>query len=510
MNTRLTTVTYDHYVRLQMRKTPSGIVPIIQIDRRAREPLYRQIYSAYRTAIVEHALRPKDRVPSTRILASELGISRIPVLNAYAQLLAEGYFETHVGAGTVVSVTLPDQVTRPQRPRSSQEPSGDHRLISRRCVSTPSIRGVLPWLERWGAFSVGQPALDQFPFKVWSRLLTRQCRKLPVASLHYGDPMGLRDLREAIATYLRAARGVRCEAEQIMIVSGSQQGLEITSRVLLDRGSRVWMEDPGYRFARNVFIMNGCKVIPVPVDSEGINVAIGIKRWRKASAVLVTPSHQYPLGVTMSASRRLQLLEWAHSSKSWIIEDDYDSEYRYDAVPISSLQGLDDRSRTVYVGTFSKVLFPSLRLGYLVIPRDLIEPFLTVRLAMDIGPPAFLQAVLADFIQEGHFSRHIRRMRLLYRDRRSALFESLRNELGDSVHVAGEQAGMHLSIILPRGFRDRDISERAARQRLWLAPLSASYLERPTAQGFILGFSNISPAVIPREVKRLKDVLHVS
>jgi GntR family transcriptional regulator/MocR family aminotransferase len=284
--------------------------------------------------------------------------------------------------------------------------------------------------------------------------------------------------------------------------------LEITTRVLLDEGSRVWLEEPGYRFARSVFKMNGCKVIPVPVDSEGINVAAGIKRCRNASAAFVTPSHQYPLGVTMSASRRLQLLEWAHSSGSWIIEDDYNSEYRYDSAPISSLQGLDRCSRTVYIGTFSKVLFPALRLGYLVIPPDLIEAFLGPRIAIDMGPPTFLQAVLADFIHEGHFSRHIRRMRLLYRERRSSLFESLRTELGDSVHVTGEQAGMHLSITLPRTFRDHDIAERAARQRLWLAPLSASYIEDPAPQGFILGFSNIPPELIPREVQKLRDVLH--
>jgi len=326
--------------------------------------------------------------------------------------------------------------------------------------------------------------------------------------MHYGDPMGIRDLREAIATYLRTARGVRCEAEQVMIVTGSQQGLEITTRVLLDRGSRVWMEEPGYRFARNVFNMNGCRVIAVPVDSEGINVAAGLERCRKARAALVTPSHQYPLGVTMSASRRLQLLEWAHNSGSWIIEDDYDSEYRYDSMPIASLQGLDRYSRVVYMGTFSKVLFPSLRLGYVIIPSDLIERFLAVRLAMDMGPPIFLQLVLADFITEGHFSRHIRRMRSLYRERRNALLQNIRNELDIAVNVTGEQTGLHLSMTLPRGLRDHEISERAAQHRLWLAPLSASYAERPSPQGFILGFSNTAAEQMSRAVRKLRDILH--
>jgi GntR family transcriptional regulator/MocR family aminotransferase len=329
-----------------------------------------------------------------------------------------------------------------------------------------------------------------------------------LASMHYSDPMGSKDLREAVATYLRAARGVRCEAEQIMIVSGSQQALEISTRVLLDRGSHVWMEEPGYRFARNVFALNGCQVVPVPVDDEGLNVAAGIKRCRTARAVLVTPSHQYPLGATMSASRRLQLLEWSRKSGSWVIEDDYDSEYRYESLPIASLQGLDRSSRVVYIGTFSKVLFPSLRLGYVVIPPDLIDRFLSVRLTSDIGPPTFFQTVLADFIREGHFSRHIRRMRLLYRERRSALFESLHNGLDMPVHVTGEQAGLHLSVTLPGGFQDHEIAERAAQQKLWLAPLSTSYLEHPSPQGFVLGFSNTAADEIPRAVRKLRDVMH--
>jgi GntR family transcriptional regulator/MocR family aminotransferase len=492
-----------------MKKTPSGIVPIIQVDRRAREPLHLQIYNAYRTAIVERALRPKERVPSTRTLASELGVSRIPVLNAYAQLLAEGYFEAQVGSGTVVSSTLPDQVALPVRSETSPGSRRSYRPISRDCAPLPSMQGTLPWFGgRWGAFNPGQPALDQFPAKTWSRLVVRHCRNLQLPPMHYSDPMGSRELRDAIASYLRTARGVRCEVEQIMIVSGSQQALEISTRVLLDRGSRVWMEEPGYRFARNVFSFNGCQIIPVPVDDEGINVAAGIDRCRQARAALVTPSHQYPLGVIMSASRRLQLLEWSYDTRSWIIEDDYDSEYRYESMPIASLQGLDRSAQVVYTGTFSKVLFPSLRIGYIVIPPDLIERFLAVRLTMDICPPTFLQLVLADFIREGHFARHIRRMRLLYRERRSALFESLRDELGVAVSVTGEQAGLHLSVTLPRGFRDREIAERASHHRVWLAPLSASYLERPSPQGFILGFSNTAKEDMSHAVRKLSDILH--
>jgi GntR family transcriptional regulator/MocR family aminotransferase len=266
------------------------------------------------------------------------------------------------------------------------------------------------------------------------------------------------------------------------------------------------MEEPGYRFARNVLAVHGCKIVPVPVDYAGLNVAAGIKRCRTARAALVTPSHQYPLGITMSASRRMQLLDWAQKSESWIIEDDYDSEFRYESKPIASLQGLDSNARVIYIGTFSKVLFPALRLGYLVVPPDLIERFLAVRLAMDIGPPTFFQSVLADFISEGHFSRHIRRMRLLYKERRSVLIDCIRKEFGFAADVTGGEAGMHLSITL-KGIRDSEIAERASRQNLWLVPLSTSYLGEPSRHGFILGFGSTAVEEIPNAVRKLRTLL---
>ena len=292
-----------------------------------------------------------------------------------------------------------------------------------------------------------------------------------------------------------------------MIVSGSQQGLEISARVLLDPGSRVWVEEPGYRLARDVLALAECHLVPVPVDMEGLDVATGIKRCRKARAALVTPSHQFPLGVTMSASRRLQLLDWAQSAGSWIIEDDYDSEYRYGSMPIASLQGLDATARVIYVGTFSKVVFPSLRLGYVVIPSDLVERFLAIRRAMDLGPPTFYQEVLADFINEGHFARHIRRMRVLYGERRSALVDSINEELGDEVEVLGDQAGMHLAVTLPRRSRDGEIAQRAARQNLWIWPLSRSYLGDAVRPGFILGFGSTAVEEIPNAVRKLRNLL---
>jgi GntR family transcriptional regulator/MocR family aminotransferase len=490
-----------------MKRVASGILPLIVINRKAAKPLHRQVYDGYRTAIVDGSLRPGQRILSTRVLASELGVSRFPVLSAHAQLLQEGYFESRVGAGTVVSGSLPDQFTSSKATgrRLTAARSG-LRPVARRSSKLRRLQSF-PWFQGWGAFGVGQVAVDQFPHRIWTSLVTRRSRNMDAKSFHYGDQMGYRPLRETIASYLRTARSLRCAAEQIMIVSGSQQALEISARVLLDPGSPVWVEEPGYRLAQDALSLNGCHLVPVPVDEEGLDVSAGIQRSRRARAALVTPSHQFPLGVTMSASRRFQLLDWAQSTGSWIIEDDYDSEYRYESMPIASLQGLDGNARVIYIGTFSKVLFPSLRLGYLVIPPDLVDSFLRIRRALDLGPPSFLQEVLADFIDEGHFGRHIRRMRVLYHKRRSALADSIRKQLGGVLEVIGDEAGMHLAVTLQNGKRDLEIAERAARQNLWLWPLSPSYASQARRSGFILGFGSTAAAEIPRAVNKLHHLL---
>src|SRR5580658_5768477 len=506
-NNHLPQIDHGHWLSCpRMSRVPSGLTPILAIDRKTRKPLHRQIYDAYRAAIVDGSLRRGQRIPSTRVLASELGVSRFPVLNAYAQLLAEGYFESRVGAGTVVSSSLPDLLTSSAATGTRLAPTrSGPRPVARRASKLPRAEGS-PWLQGWGAFCVGQVAFDQFPLPLWSNLVARRCKNMDFRSFHYGELMGSQALRETIASYLRTARSLHCEAEQVMVVSGSQQALEISARVLFDPGSPVWIEEPGYRLAREAFALTGCRVVPVPVDQEGLDVASGIKRCPRARAAFVTPSHQFPLGVTMSASRRFQLLDWAQNTGSWIIEDDYDSEYRYESSPIASLQGLDANARVIYIGTFSKVLFPSLRLGYIVIPPDLIERFLAVRLAMDIGPPHFFQAVLADFIREGHFSRHIRRMRLLYSERRKILIDCIREELGFGADVTGGEAGMHLSVTL-KGIRDAEVAERASRQNLWLVPLSSSYIGKPSRHGFILGFGSTEADDIPNAVRKLRTLL---
>jgi GntR family transcriptional regulator/MocR family aminotransferase len=486
-----------------MKTMSAAILPIITIDRKSSRPLHQQIYDAYRAAIADGTLRPAQMVPATRVLAGELGVSRIPVLHAYAQLVAEGYFQSWTGRGTQVSQALPE------RPKPSGPVSADSRKAALGLPPLPNLAPLAPsavWRRDRGAFVVGQVSHDLFPFRVWNALLLRHGRRAAGKLLEYGDGMGLKELREAIAVYLRTARGVKCEGEQIMVVSGSQQALQISARALLEPGHRVWIEEPGYQFARNVFALHRCRIVPVPVDNEGLDVAAGIRQWRNARAALVTPSHQYPLGATMSASRRFQLLDWAERCGAWILEDDYDSEYRYEVKPIAALQGLDRNSRVIYIGTFSKVLFPSMRLGYVVIPTDLIERFLAIRIAMDIAPPTLSQAVLADFIREGHFSRHIRRMRMIYGERRSKLIESLRKEMPFEMEVTGGQAGIQLAVTLS-GINDIAIAVRAAHQKLWLWPLSLSYAGEASRQGFILGFGSVSLDDIPKAVRKLRAVM---
>ena len=490
-----------------VKNEPAGILPVIAVDRNSPKPLHRQLYEGYRDAIVERRLRAGQRIPPTRSLAAELQISRIPVLNAFEQLLAEGYFASRVGSGTFVASSVPDELSTPKPEGAScvQPIRPGPRLVGRNAAALR--RELEPWFKGRGAFAVGGPPVDRFPTRVWSKLVARRSRRLDPQLLHYSPVMGFAPLREAVAEYLRTARGVRCEAAQVMIVGGAQQGIELSARVLLDADSAVWVEDPGCYGVQNVLRLAGARVIPVSVDEEGLVVAEGIARCPRARAVFVTPSHQFPLGVTMSASRRLQLLDWAQRTGSWIIEDDYDSEYRYGNLPITSLQGLDRDSRVIYVGTFSKIMFPALRIGYIVVPVDLVASFRAVRRATDKFSPTFPQAVMADFIEEGHFARHVRRVRVVCGQRRTALVEAIRTELGPAVQLLGDPAGMYLTVALSGRFRDREIALRAARQHLWAAPLSERYLAKPERQGLVLGYGGTSTEEIAQGVRRLKDVL---
>ena len=476
-NSHFDVIRYATLHSFQMKRTPTSYLPPIALQDRGKIPMYQQLYDWFRRAITGGQLRPGQRVPSTRNLAAELKISRMPVMGAFDQLLAEGYLETFVGAGTCVARSIPDDTLSSPTLKARKGPQG---MVEKRGPRRMSRRGAAlaqaptqTWLDNLGAFRVSLPALDHFPIGVWSKLVARHSRRPPKGIMAYGDAMGYLPFREAIAEYLGAVRGVRCESSQILVTTGSQQALQLSAQVLLDPKDRVWMEEPGYPGARQAFMTVGAQLIPVRVDHDGINVGEIIRRGRDARAVYVTPSHQYPMGTTMSAARRMLLLNWAMRSGAWIIEDDYDSEYRFATRPIASLQGLDMDGRVIYVGTFSKVMFPALRLGYVVVPKDLVPAFSSARDAADIFSSTLYQAVLTDFIREGHFARHIRRMRMLYMERRRALVNAIQIQMGDMTEVIGAEAGMHLVALLPRGINDLEVSGKAAQRGISAIPLSS-------------------------------------
>ena len=493
-----------------MRRAATSFLLPVALDPRGASPMYHQLSEWFRRAIVAGQLKPGQRVPSTRNLASELKVSRIPVLNAYEQLHAEGYLETFTGAGTCVARSIPEGalVARPRRREAPRPASGKPRRLSRRAAAVPLP--IRPWLKNLGAFRVGLPALEEFPAGIWSKLVNRHARKPPVEALAYGDPMGHLPFREAIAEYLGTVRAVRCDASQILVTTGSQQGLQIAAHVLLDAKERVWMEEPGYPGAHQTLAMLDVEAVPVPVDQEGLVVAEGLRRARNARAAYITPSHQFPLGMTMSAARRLQLLNWAVQTGGWIIEDDYDSEYRFGGRPLASLQGLDTDARVIYLGTFSKVMFPALRLGYVVVPRDLVAAFAAARDATDTFSSTLYQVVMTDFIRQGHFARHIRRMRTLYMERRAVLVRALREHLGDGLEVVGAEAGMQLTTLLPPGVDDVAVSRAAAEQGVSARPLSACYLRRPRRGGLILGYGGANRDAIEAGVRGLRRALRGS
>jgi GntR family transcriptional regulator/MocR family aminotransferase len=489
-----------------MKRSHGSFSPPIALDSRVKTPLYRQVYDWFQQAIVEGRLRPGQRVPSTRLLASELKISRIPVLTAYEQLHAEGYLESFTGAGTCVASSIPQEgfAALPRKP-SRAKGQGRPRLSQR-------LRGVMsqpadPALEVIGAFRVSLPALDQFPSAAWASLVSRHARNPSREAMAYGDPMGYLPFREAIAEYLGAARAVRCDASQIMVVSGSQHGLQVTARALLDEGDSVWVEEPGYPGAHRALAMANAKLVPVPVDQEGLDVEAGIRRAPNARGAYITPSHQYPLGMTLSAARRMKLLNWAEKARAWIIEDDYDSEYRFSGHPLASVQGLGPGDRVIYVGTFSKVLFPALRVGYLVIPKPLVPGFRVARDAIDLFPSVLFQRALTDFIRQGHFARHIRRMRMLYMERRAMLIEALRATLGDRIEIVSADAGMHLVCQLPSRLDDRFVSRRAAQAGISVIPLSTCHLGKSPRPGLILGYGGIGRNEINAGVTKLGQIL---
>jgi GntR family transcriptional regulator / MocR family aminotransferase len=478
-------------------------------------PLYRQLYDGLRAAILHGQVQPGTRLPSTRALAQELQISRTTVLIAYQQLLAEGYLIGKWGSGTFIAHTLPEDFFSSQmrEDHPAKEPRPDRHLAGSAVLLTHTTQALasvlMPAEDENPAFVLGLPALDKFPFSIWRRLLVRRYQQSASRLFRYQPPVGYQPLREAIAAYLGMARGVRCTYEQVIVVVGSQQGLDLTARVLLRPGDSVWVENPGYLGARLALLGAGANLIPVPVDQEGLDIEAGLSRSSGARLVYITPSHQFPLGAKMSLARRFALLDWANRSESWILEDDYDSEYRYVGRPLAALQGIDTTGRVLYLGTFSKSLFPALRLGYLVVPPDLVDHFVAARLCSDTHSATLEQAVLADFIAEGHFSRHLRRMRNLYAERQAILLEATQQEgLSELLKMIPDETGMHLVGWLPAGANDAEIAKQAAvRYGLHCSPLSLFSLEPLPRAGLVLGYAAAGEQEIRNGARQLAEVI---
>ncbi len=498
----------------------------IRIDGADERTLQEQIYAGIRRSIVEGLIGAERRLPSTRALAAELGVSRTTVLLAVETLHAEGYLESKRGAGTFVTRELPD--TRPRPAPAVRAPRAEaHPLLSARgraLAETPTPDRRFGGPPR--AFRLGTPALDLFPVRLWSQIAQQCMRSAPASRLDYSPLAGLLPLREAIAEQVRA-RGTQCDAEQVIVVAGAQRGLDLTAHLLLDPGDPVWMEDPGYPGARSAFVSAGARVLSVPVDADGMDVDRLAGR-NDVRLAYVTPSHQFPLGVPMSLKKRRAVLAWARRSRAWVIEDDYDCDFRYHARPLLCLHALDPDGRVIYLGSFSKTLFPALRLGFLIVPNDLVDGFARARVASDLHPPSFEQAIVAEFMIRGHYQRHLRRMQAAYAERLDALQQAIEAS-GVPLRLRPVHSGLHAVADLEGADAERVAHEAAAR-KIEVMPLSYYYVgggegsgygyrdddadvangsdlappglgERPNA--LVLGFGSVPPNVIRTKMAHL-------
>lgn len=485
----------------------AGLLPWLDLDQHDDVPLYLQLYEQVRRAVLNRRLGPGARLPSSRTLASELGLSRATVIQAYDRLWSEGYIEARVGSGSRVTASLPEErlaaATTAQRAPQGRATA---RLSRRAQALVPSLAGA-GHLDVARPFLPGYPAIDLFPIAVWRRLAWRRLRSRNQSDLlRPSEPAGNAALRSAIAAHLRLTRGVRCSAEQVVITTGTQQTLARLAALLLDPGDGAWIEDPGYPGARRALLAAGARLVPVPVDAAGIVVDAGVDREPRARLAYVTPSHQFPTGATMSIERRLRLLQWAGDADAWILEDDYDGEYRYEERPLQALQGMDGVGRVIYMGTFGKILFPALRLGYAVLPASLVPAFVAARGADAGALPLLEQLVLGDFLRDEHLARHLRRMRLVYRERRDALLEALARRCASHLVPGPAGAGIHLAATLLQG-NDIEVSKRAAGRGLTAFAVSEFALEPRGRGGLVLGFAGWSPAKLRNAVDLLAGVL---
>lgn len=476
---------------------------------RAGETLSGWLYRELRTAILVGRLKPGALLPPTRSLAREHHVARGTVVGVFEQLLAEGYLESRVGSGTSVHRKLPDEFFNAAKDvRPSFQPALRGRLSRRgKAMSHSPFLGRAETTRGLRAFRANQPSVNHFPTELWSRLGARRMRLASRDMLQAGDVMGYRPLREAIAAHLGSSRGVICHADQVMVVSGTQQALDLVARIVLDPGDEAWMEDPGYPGASAILRSAGARLVPVPVDEKGMRVAEGLRRSPKARFAYVTPAHQFPLCVTLPLERRLKLLEWSRSTGAWIFEDDYDSEFRFAGRPLAAMQGLAPEGNVIFSGSFSKMLFPSLRMGFLVVPPHLVPPLRSARSLTDRYGPMVEQAVLCDFITDGHFGKHLRRMREIYAEHLGILVKETEREWGERLRLHPTDTGLQTVAWLAPDLRDTAFAQKAMGRGVEVVPLSSFALRWKNRRGLQIGFASVGTNELRRGVEAIARLL---
>ncbi len=487
-----------------VKRAGGALLLSLRIDHEADRPVSTQLYVALRDLILSGGFAAGGRLPATRTLARELHVSRTTVIEAFDRLGSEGLLESRVGAGTYVTKALEAAPPKPavsaarvQKPRLSRAMA--------RSVQRFGERSRLPAVAR--AFTTALPAFDAFPMAQWARLSAKHWRRGRSDVMGYGEAFGYTPLRQAIAAHLRSNRGIACDAAQIFIVAGAQQAFSMIASALINPGDPVWFENPGAIGARNSLIAAGASLVPVPVDDQGLRVDEGLRRSARFRLAFVTPSHQQPLGVVMSLERRFALLKAAQRAQAWIIEDDYDGEFSFEGTPLPTLKSVDSTDLVIYVGTFSKSLFPSLRLGYFLAPPALVDTMGSIMSKVMHGVPTFIQAVVAEFIDEGHFASHLRRMRKIYAERHDALCSSARTRLGGLLDVVPSQSGLHTIGHLRRGLVEMAVSEAAAARNISASPIGRFSLTKMPSRGLVLGFGGVPTHAIEAGVDVLGEVL---
>ncbi|ALM86694.1 DNA-binding protein [Bordetella sp. N] len=475
-----------------------------RLDRSAKEALSRQIYTVLRTLILDGEVAAGLKMPATRALAHDLGLSRNTVMHAYEQLLAEGYVVSASGSGTFVSDTAPRERGTERRVSHADDPAWHQAALSTRGAQLVRLASASD--RQLGAFVAGVPDVSLFPHAIWNKLLSRRWREPAPDLLTYAHGAGYMPLRRVLTEHLRLSRAVRCEPEQVVLTTGIHQSISLLARLLGDAGDTAWMENPGYWGARSMLQACGIETLPVDVDDEGMAPAAA-HLARPPRFIFVTPSHQYPLGHIMSLSRRRMLLDYAHEHGAWVVEDDYDSEFRFGGKPLASLQSMDQHDRVLYLGTFSKTLYPGIRLGYMVLPRALATPFGIGLSELYREGRLMDQAVLADFIEKGHYATHLRRMRQVYARRQGLLRDAIASQFGAAWPISTHEAGLHLVMHLPAGTDDLGITIAARTLGLTVRPLSRYYEGSSVASGLLLGYACVPDNLIGPAFQRLVQVI---